>query len=168
MLTSRASAYVCRDRLWAVPDSGVVKRQVEPLTPATDRQRLRPHRAGSVSRVRRAFGSSGRRCGRGLARGGAPPQTEQGGDAVDRRRRDGELSRDVRQERIELRRVGTDLTLPQVVRYAQAEARKQVRGKPVVDRRILPAGVTRLLRLLEIVGQRARVDAQEPDLARLL
>src|SRR3989441_6815037 len=54
------------------------------------------------------------------------------------------------------------------VRHAQAEPRQQVRRERVADRRGLPAGVTRLLRLLEIVGQRARVDTQDPDLARRL
>src|SRR2546425_7744360 len=54
------------------------------------------------------------------------------------------------------------------MRHAQAEPRQQVRRERVADGRGLPAGVTRLLRLLEIVGQRARVDAQDPDLARRL
>src|SRR2546430_13488960 len=52
-----------------------------------------------------------------------------------------------------------------VVRQAQPETRQQVRRERVIDRRRLPARVTRLLRLLEVVGQGARVDAQEPDLA---
>src|SRR5882762_8785329 len=54
------------------------------------------------------------------------------------------------------------------MRHAQAEPRQQVRRERVADRRGLPAGVTRLFRLLEIVRQRARVDAQDPDLARRL
>src|SRR2546422_2506798 len=54
------------------------------------------------------------------------------------------------------------------MRHAQAEPRQQVRRERVADRRGLPAGVTRLLGLLEIVRQRARVDTQDPDLARRL
>src|SRR2546422_3483495 len=54
------------------------------------------------------------------------------------------------------------------MRHAQAEPRQQVRRERVADRRGLPAGVTRLLGLLEIVRQRACVDTQDPDLARRL
>src|SRR2546426_2003676 len=171
LLTPRAAADESRVHLWAGPYSGVVERQVESLAPAA-RQRRRPRKlpltepGGDASRG--ALGSGGRWGGRGLAGAGAPPQTEQGGDAADRRRANGELGRDVRQERIELRRVGAHLTFPQVVRHGQPEAREQVRSERVADRSRLPARMTGLLRLLEVVGQRARVDAQEPNLPRRL
>src|SRR5439155_25688263 len=62
--------------------------------------------------------------------------------------------------------IGAHLTLPQVVRHAQPEAGEQLRRERIVERRRLPTRVTGLLRLLEVVRQRARVDAQEPELAR--
>ena len=156
-------------RLRAGPYLGVVERQVEPSAPGTNRHRPRPCKGlltePTGGATRRVLGPAGR-WGRRLAGGGASRQAKQGGDAMDGRRRDGEPGRDVRQERIELGGVGAYLALPQVVRQAQPETRQQVRRERVVDRRRLPARVTRLLRLLEVVGQRARVDAQEPDLAR--
>src|SRR5207245_2388793 len=142
--------------------------QLAPTPPATKRHRPRPCKGllteptGGASR--RVLGPAGR-WGRRLAGGGASRQAKQGGDAMDGRRRDGEPGRDVRQERIEPGGVGAYLALPQVVRQAQPETRQQIRRERVIDRRRLPARVTRLLRLLEVVGQGARVDAQEPDLA---
>src|SRR5438132_10709133 len=157
-----------RVRLWARPDLGVVERQVEPPAPSADGHPARPSNAGPIKRIRTAnwlaLGSSRRLGGRRLV--GLPPQTEQPGEAADRRRGDGERGGEVGQERIELRRVGPHLALPQVMRHAQPEARKQVGRERVGDRRRLPARVTGLLRLLEVVGQGGRVDAEEPNLAR--
>src|SRR2546426_11397760 len=79
--------------------------------------------------------------------------------------RSGERGSEIREERVELRRVDARLTAPQVVGQAQAESRQQVRGEGVVDRLGLPPGATGVLRLLEVVGERARVDAEQPELA---
>src|SRR3989475_329948 len=111
-----------------------------------------------------------RRPGRGGGRGpgGSPAagsESEQAPDPGDRRRRDGERRGEICEERVELRRVDARLTAPQVVGQAQAESRQQVRGEGVVDRLGLPPGATGVLRLLEVVGERARVDAEQPELA---
>src|SRR5690349_9482496 len=83
---------------------------------------------------------------------------------MNRRRRDGEIGRNAREERIELRRIEADLPLPQVVGDREAEPREEVRAETVAERLRLPASVTGLFRLLEIVLNRAGVDRQQPEL----
>ena len=57
------------------------------------------------------------------------------------------------------------LAPPQVVGQAQGELRQQIAQQRIGDRLRHPAGPTRLLGLLEVVADRAGVDAQHPDLA---
>src|SRR5438874_1231267 len=49
---------------------------------------------------------------------------------------------------------------------AQLKTREQVRQEGVAERGRLPANAMRLLRLLEVVANRTRADAQQANLAR--
>src|SRR6266550_2873929 len=99
---------------------------------------------------------------------GVRAQPEQSAQPLERRRRHGEGRGYRLQERIELRGIGADLSLPEIVGDRQLKAREQVGEEGVAERSGLPAGVMRLLGLLEVVADAARADAQQPDLARLL
>src|SRR3989442_6748724 len=83
----------CQVRLWARPGLGVVERQVEPPAPGADGHAARPSNAGPIQRIGTAtwlaLGSRRRLGGRRLVGRRLPPQTEQPGEAADRRRRDG-------------------------------------------------------------------------------
>ena len=116
------------------------------------------------------IGSGTARRGRRVRRGsgaGMRAQPEQPPQPLQCRGCHGEGGGYALQEWLELRRIGADLSLPQIVGDRQLKTRQQVGQKRVRERPGLPAGVVRLLGLLEVVADPARADAQQPDLAWL-
>ena len=98
----------------------------------------------------------------------APVDPQQARDPAQRRRRDREPRRDARQERREFRRVGAHGSVPQVMCRRETKPRQEIGSERVAERLSRPPGPSRVLRLLEVVGDGAGVDAQQPELARLV
>src|SRR5690606_24061445 len=70
-------------------------------------------------------------------------------------------------KRLEVRGVAPLVAPEQVVGEAQVERRQQVAEQVVSDAAGYPAAAPLLLRLLEVIDERTRADAEQPELRRL-
>src|SRR5438270_6146702 len=151
--------------------AGVLYGQREPLAPGHpgpgeggDREAALTQRAARG--LTRGLLDSGRRRGGGR-RCPAVAQAQQTSDPSDRGRCDRERRSDTREEGREPRRITPHIAPPEVVREGKVEPREQVGDEGIPQCLRGPAGAVGLFGLLEVVADRRRVDAQQPDLARL-